>query len=105
MAPEGGALRLVEAGMNEPKVLLEVKLTLSDSLAREASASGLLEPEAIEALLREELGRRRREHLIVADDSLADLEPPAFTDAEIEAQIAAAREARRQRNARRRGYG
>jgi hypothetical protein len=87
--------------MNEPKVLLDVRLTLSDSLAREARASGLLEPQAIEALLREELGRRRRERLFGAEDSLAALEPPALNDAEIEAEIAAAREARMHRYARR----
>lgn len=43
----------------ENSVELEIKLTLPDSLVREAQASGLLTSQALENLLQEEVGRRR----------------------------------------------
>lgn len=87
--------------MEEKTVLLDLKLTLSDSLAREAQASGLLDPEAIETLLRAELNRRRRDMLFAAGDKLSSLDMPTMTDAEVEAEISAARNERRTRHARR----
>ena len=72
---------------------LELKLILRDSLAREAEAGGLLTPESIEALLRAEIRRRRVNKLFVAADRLAALEAP-LTEAEVEAEIAALRQAR-----------
>ena len=74
---------------------LELKLVLPDSLAREAEAGGLLTPESIESLLRAELRRRRVNKLFAAADRLADLDTPSLTEAEIETEIAAARQARR----------
>jgi RecB family exonuclease len=71
----------------------ELKLDLPDSLAREAEASGLLTPEAIEALLRAEIRRRRVDKLFDAADRLAALDAP-LTEAEVEAEIAAVRQAR-----------
>jgi hypothetical protein len=73
---------------------LEVKLDLPDSLAREAEANGLLTPEAIESLLRAEIRRRRVNKLFDTADRLAALDAP-LTEAEVEAEIAAARQARR----------
>ena len=73
----------------------EFKLTLPDSLAREAKASGLLTPEAIEALLREEIRRRRVNQLFEAADRLANLELPLLTESEVEAEIEATRQSRR----------
>lgn len=73
----------------------ELKLTLPDSLAREAEASGLLTPEAIEALLREEIHRRRVNQLFEAADRLANLDMPPLTESEVEAEIEAARRSRR----------
>ena len=73
----------------------EFKLTLPDSLAREAEASGLLTPEAIEALLREEIRRRRVNQLFEAADRLANLDMPPLTESEVEAEIEAARRSRR----------
>jgi len=73
----------------------ELKLTLPDSLAREAEASGLLTPEAIEALLREEICRRRVNQLFEAADRLANLDMPPLTESEVEAEIEAARLSRR----------
>ena len=73
----------------------ELKLTLPDSLAREAEASGLLSPAAIEALLRDEIRRRRIKQLFSAADRLANLDVPSLTESEVEAEIEAARRSRR----------
>ncbi len=72
----------------------ELKVTLPDSLAREAEASGLLSPEAIESLLREEIHRRRVNKLFEAADRLADQNIPPLTESEVEAEIEAARRSR-----------
>ena len=73
----------------ESTVQLELTLTLPDSLAREAEASGLLTPQGLEALLRAEVQRRRVTQLFDAADRLAAL--PPLTEAEVEAEIQAAR--------------
>jgi hypothetical protein len=73
----------------ESTVQLELTLTLPDSLAREAEASGLLTPQGLEALLRAEVQRRRVTQLFEAADRLAAL--PPLTEAEVEAEIQAAR--------------
>ena len=72
----------------------ELKVNLPDGLAREAEANGLLTPEAIESLLREELKRRRVSGLFAASDRLANLDSPPLTEAEVEAEIVAARQSR-----------
>lgn len=77
----------------ESTVQLELTLTLPDSLAREAEASGLLTPQGLEALLRAEVQRRRVTQLFEAADRLAAL--PPLTEAEVEAEIQAARAERR----------
>ena len=77
----------------------ELKVILPDALAREAEANGLLTPEAIETLLREELKRRRLSHLFAAADRLAALSSAPLTAEEVEAEITAARQARRIRDA------
>lgn len=79
--------------IEENSVELELKLTLPDSLVREAEARGLLAPRGPEALLREELQRRRVTQLFEAADRLAAL--PPLTEAEVEAEIQAARAERR----------
>lgn len=73
----------------------ELKINLPDGLAREAEANGLLTPESIESLLREELKRRRINGLFTAADRLANLQTPPLTEAEVEAEISAARQSRR----------
>lgn len=73
----------------------ELKINLPDGLAREAEANGLLTPESIESLLREELKRRRVNGLFAAADRLANLDTPPLTEAEVEAEILAARQSRR----------
>jgi hypothetical protein len=69
----------------------ELKINLPDGLAREAEANGLLTPESIESLLREELKRRRVNGLFAATDRLANLDIPPLTEAEVEAEILTAR--------------
>ncbi len=66
-------------------------LVLPDGLAEEAERSGLLTSQAIEALIRAELRQRRVQRLFEAADQLAALDMPPLTEAEVEAEIQAAR--------------
>jgi post-segregation antitoxin (ccd killing protein) len=77
----------------ENSVELELKVKLPGSLAQEARASGLLTPQALETMLREEVRRRRVAQLFEAADRLAAL--PSLTEAEVEEEIQAARAERR----------
>lgn len=81
---------------------LELKLNLPDNLLREAEANGLLTPEALEALLRAEIRRRRVDQLFEAAARLSSLSAPSLTEAEVEAEIQAVRQERRTSDARRR---
>jgi hypothetical protein len=74
---------------------VDIKITLPDSLAREAEANGLLNPQAMENLLRAEIRRRRVNGLFDTADRLADVETPALTQDEMEAEIQAARRSKR----------
>ena len=85
--------RVISMLTEENRVELELKLRLSDSLAREAEASGLLTPQGLEALLREEVQRRRVTQLFEAADRLAAL--PPLTETEVEVEIQATRAERR----------
>jgi hypothetical protein len=78
--------------------MTELKVTLPDRLAREAREAGLLSPKAIQRLLREAMRRRvaAREFLSVAERVAAAGVPP-MTEDEIQAEIDAARKARRRR--------
>jgi hypothetical protein len=76
-------------------IQLELTLTLPASLAREAEAQGLLTSPMLEALLRAEVQRRRVTHLFKAADQLAALPLAPLTEAEVEAEIHAARAERR----------
>ncbi|OGA62049.1 MAG: hypothetical protein A3G81_03190 [Betaproteobacteria bacterium RIFCSPLOWO2_12_FULL_65_14] len=76
---------------------LEIKLSLPDSLAKEAQQAGLLKPEAVERLLREEIRRRAVNELFEAMDRMAAVEGPPMTEDEIQAEIDAVRAARRAR--------
>ena len=75
-------------------VSLELTLHLPNELAREAEAAGLLTASAISGLLETEVRRRRIDKLFNAAGRLAAIEPP-LSEAEIEAEIQAAREERR----------
>ena len=86
---------------DETPLLRELRHVLPEDLAREAETCGLLTPDSIESLLRTELSRRRRiGHLFDAADRLAGLPAPPLTEAEVEAEIQAARGARRNPDAR-----
>lgn len=78
----------------------ELTVRLPEPLAGEAEEKGLLRSEEIERLLREELRRRRVDELFDAAERLADLPLPPLTQAEVEAEIKAARNERRSANAR-----
>ena len=67
-----------------------ITVSLPEELAKQAQSAGLLRPEALEFLLREEMKKRRVDQLFTTMDKLAVLEPP-LTEEEIEAEIAAAR--------------
>jgi hypothetical protein len=78
---------------------LDLHLTLPEALAAEAREQGLLEPPAIEAMLREELRRRRVEKFFKVADQLAADGTPPMTQEEIQGEIDAVRAERRRRNA------
>lgn len=79
----------------EETVQLEIKMRLPESVAREAEALGLLEPESLESLIHEELRRRRTDRLFEAADRLGAVPLPSFTDAEVEAEVRTVRSRRR----------
>jgi hypothetical protein len=76
-------------------MVLELKLDLSEALAREAKSKGLLESPALERMLRAELKRGRVDQLFAAADRLAAQNLPPLTEAEVETEIQAARAQRR----------
>ena len=79
---------------------LQIQLALPDALAKEAE--GLLTPQAIERLLRDEVRRRRVDEFFETADRLQALDVPPMSEAELEAEIAAARAERRGADAGRR---
>ena len=83
-------------------MVLELKVDLSDALAREAKDRGLLEPAAVERMLQAELKRSRVDQLFAAADRLAAQTSPSLSEAEVEEEIQAARAQRRTADASRR---
>ena len=74
---------------------LEMKLTLSERLTKEAQAAGLLNPKAIEKLLREAVRRQAlRQFLSVSDRVEAAGIPPLSLD-EIQEEVNVVRKAKR----------
>jgi post-segregation antitoxin (ccd killing protein) len=74
---------------------LELTLNLPDELANQAQAAGLLNSDAIEKLLREQLRKRAGEELrVMLNKSDASSTPPMSED-EIQAEIEAYRAQRR----------
>jgi hypothetical protein len=78
----------------------DLTIELPDRLAEEAQRAGLLTARSIADLLAAELRRRQVNQFFAVADQLANQRAPRLTDVEIEAEIAAARAERRQRNAR-----
>jgi len=76
--------------------MTNVTLSLPDDLAQQAKSAGLLRPEAIESLLREAMRKRQVDELFTTMGQLASLKPQ-LTEAEIDAEIAAARAERARR--------
>ena len=76
-----------------------VQITLPDALAQEAAKAGLLAPEKIADILREQLRAERIERLDAARDKLASNPLPPITTEEIQAEIDAYRLEQRRRAA------
>jgi hypothetical protein len=74
---------------------VEVKLDLPDALAQEVARMGLLEPNALQAMLREAVRARRIERLGEARKKIAAAGVPPLTMEEINAEIQADRAERR----------
>ena len=70
--------------------MTNITVRLPDELARQAQSAGLLRDEAIAALLRDAMQKHEVDRLFDTTGKLAALEP-ALTEAEIDAEIAAAR--------------
>lgn len=68
-----------------------IQISLPDSLAREACQAGLLNPEALERILRDELATRRINQLKAARVSIEQSPDQPLTMEEIEAEITAHR--------------
>ena len=78
-----------------------VHITLPDQLAQEAQRAGLLSPEKIEQLLREQLKTQRVDELFRAMERMDRVpEPTAMSPEEVAAELAAMRAERRANNAR-----
>ena len=76
--------------------MTNITVSLPDELAQQAQSAGLLRPDTLERLLREAMKKRQVEQLFTTMDKLAALQP-ALTEAEIDAEIAAARADRARR--------
>jgi len=74
--------------------MTQVNLSLPDELARQAQQAGLLQPEAIEELLREAVRERQVNRLFETMEQLHNLEP-RLSEEEIQAELKAARAERR----------
>lgn len=74
---------------------LDIKLDLPDNLAKEAKEAGLLEPKALQVLLREEVRRRRISRLTEARRKVAAAGIAPLSMEEIQAEIEADRSERR----------
>jgi hypothetical protein len=72
-----------------------VQITLPDALAQEAKKAGLLTPEKIERMLREQLRAERIDRMKVARATLAAEPLPPMTPEEISAEIVSYRSEQR----------
>ncbi len=71
--------------------MINVQISLPDGLAQEAARAGLLESEALAAILRERLAMKQVETLQKARDKLAADPLPAMSPQEIREEIEAYR--------------
>jgi hypothetical protein len=77
----------------------EITLTLPNDLAEQAEPLGLLRPEAVERLIREEVRRRAWDRLIETARRIHAANIPPMTEDEVQAEVDAARAERRARRA------
>jgi predicted proteasome-type protease len=74
----------------------DLTVELPDKVAAKAAAANLLTPEAISALIQQELQRQREiAELFAALERLDAVDLPQLSEAEVEAEVNAARHARR----------
>lgn len=71
--------------------MINLKIALPEELARDAEELGLLQPEMIAAILREEVRRRAFDHLLGIADKLAAAGDEPMTPEEVQEEIRAAR--------------
>jgi hypothetical protein len=79
----------------------EIRMRLPEELAAMAEAQGLLDEAALRTLLRDEIRRRAGRELLAMAERLSATGVPPMTDDELAAEIAAARDERRVKHARR----
>ena len=77
---------------------LELKLNLPKRLAQDAQAAGLLTPEAVAELLRDELKRRAGERLKESLRKIDQTNLPPLSAQDIQTEIDSVRIERRRRN-------
>jgi len=70
-------------------------IDLPDNLIEQAEDAGLLSPEAIEAMLREQLKKRHVNELFDAADRLAAVDMPPMSEEDVQAEVDAVRAERR----------
>ena len=71
--------------------MTKVQINLPDQLAQEAQRAGLLTPERLERMLREQLKARKTDELFAAMDRMAAVDEPVMTPGTIQAEIDAYR--------------
>lgn len=82
---------------DESMTRLDIKLELPDNLAKQAKEAGLLEPKALQILLREEVRRRRIARITAGRSNVAIAGIAPISMEEIQAEIEADRVERRNR--------
>ena len=75
--------------------MTKVQINLPDQLAQEAQSAGLLTPEGLERMLREQLKARKTDELFAAMDRMAAIDEAAMTPEEIAKELHAMRAERR----------
>jgi Xaa-Pro aminopeptidase len=78
--------------------MTELTVTFPDELARQIRAAGLLDEVAVEKVFREALRKQAVGELFAALDEIEGLKLPPITEAEVQAEINAARAERRARS-------
>ena len=76
---------------------LEIKLSLPDLFAREVKKAGLLNAQAIEALLREAMRKRALNSFLQTAERVAAAGVPPMSEEDIQTEVNIVRKARRKR--------